>query len=124
MKFGTHIDENTGKVNHGHLSFNDGKKFMISAEECKEFEDKLKLAKAEGKFLDQQAKDQSIKALEQAFDWWQTDFAGKIRNYPSEHLENFPMNEIAQALALLKETCARDEVIACLDRLEAKEKKQ
>ncbi len=36
------INEETQEVNNGTLKFNTGKKIMLSAEEVKEFEDKLK----------------------------------------------------------------------------------
>ena len=49
MKYGTNIDKETKRVNFGYLTFDTGKKIILDSKECKEFEDRLKLAKAEGR---------------------------------------------------------------------------
>ena len=49
MKLGTNVDVKTGKVNYGYLTFESGKKVILDAEEVKEVQQKLRIAKEEGK---------------------------------------------------------------------------
>ena len=49
MKFSTTLSEDTGEVLFGHLIFDSGKKIILDKGEVKEVENRLILAKAEGK---------------------------------------------------------------------------
>lgn len=52
MNYGTNMADD-GTINFGYLTFNSGKKIMLSADECKEFEDRLRLERAAGKLIEQ-----------------------------------------------------------------------
>ena len=49
MMIGKQFNEETGEVEGGYLTFNSGKKVRLTAEEYKEFENRIKLFFAERK---------------------------------------------------------------------------
>ncbi len=65
MMIGKQFNEKTGKVEGGHLTFDSGKKIILTAEEFKEFEDKLILTLAENEFMDviRKRKERELKEL-------------------------------------------------------------
>ena len=71
MQFGVVIIENSDppEVAHYHLTFDSGKKLLLSKEEGKEIEARLKLAKAEGKMVQQKHHGDVVDILEKLLEW-------------------------------------------------------
>jgi len=52
MMIGKQFNEKTGEVEGGYLTFDSGKKIILTTEEYKEFEDKFIMELANKKFVD------------------------------------------------------------------------
>lgn len=72
MQFGVVYIEDTDplEVAHYHLTFDSGKKLLLSREEGEELEARLKLAKAEGKMVQRKHYCDALEALEALAQWF------------------------------------------------------
>ena len=104
MKFGVKFIQGTEDVAHYYLHFDSGKKLVLSKEEGEEIEDRLKLAKAEGKFAATQHRSDVAQATKQLLDWLHKKAAQKGLEQLEETLgEICPIEDAIVSVAALEE---------------------
>jgi hypothetical protein len=104
MQFGVVLieDSDPPEVAHYHLTFDSGKKLLLSKEEGEEMEDRLKLAKAEGKMVPQKHHGDALEALEKLTQWFYSIPLDMIEEIEKGR-EECPMEDAVVCIAAARE---------------------
>ena len=92
MVFGTNRDEQTSEITDGYLTFDSGKKVLLTDDECKEVSERLLMAKASGKIKlppIEEDENKTITILQHTISYFlrDTNLGIEIDGCSSEHIE-------------------------------------
>ena len=108
MQLGVRYKEGTEEVEDGYLTFDSGKKIILTAAEVKEFEDKIRMYKAEAKLKLEKQLQEQLEPLTLLLDWFNEAPVPEMEAVEDAIGFRFPLLELMNALHIIFKKDQRD----------------